>query len=90
MSDFHPGGMKVMVRAHAEADLRDALHGIEVPTLLLYGDQDVRSPVKIGEDLHAQIPGSRLVVMPGAGHVSNFEAPERFNAEVRSFLRSVT
>ena len=88
MSDFHPAGMKAMVRALAEADLRDVLPRIKVPTLLLYGDMDVRSPVSIGEALHAQIPGSKLVVTPGAGHVSNFEAPERFNAEVRSFLRS--
>lgn len=88
MSDFHPAGMKAMVRGLAEADLRDVLPHIKVPTLLLYGDMDVRSPVSIGEALHTQIPGSKLVVMPGAGHVSNFEAPERFNAEVRSFLRS--
>jgi pimeloyl-ACP methyl ester carboxylesterase len=89
MSDFHPAGMKLMVRALAEADLRDVLPRIEVPTLLLYGDMDVRSPVSIGEALHAQIPGSRLVVLPGAGHVSNFEAPERFNAEVLRFVRSM-
>lgn len=88
MSDFHPAGMKAMVRGLAEADLRDVLPHIKVPTLLLYGDMDVRSPVSIGEALHTQIPGSKLVVTPGAGHVSNFEAPERFNAEVRSFLRS--
>lgn len=88
MSDFHPPGMKAMARAVAVADLREVLPRIEVPTLLLYGDKDVRSPVNIGEALHAQIPGSKLVVMSGVGHVSNFEAPERFNAEVRSFLRS--
>jgi len=87
MSDFHPPGMKAMVRALAEADLRDVLPCITVPTLLIYGDKDVRSPVTIGEDLHGQIPGSKLVVIPGAGHVSNFEAPERFNAEVREFLK---
>ena len=90
MSGFHPPGMKAMVRALAEADLRDVLRLIEVPTLLLYGDQDVRSPVSVGEALQAQIPASRLVVIPGVGHVSNLEAPERFNAEVRSFLRSKT
>jgi len=60
-----------------------------VPTLLLYGDKDVRSPLHIAEALHARIPGSRLVVMAGVGHVSDMEAPERFNAEVRGFLRSV-
>ena len=34
-------------------------------------------------------PGSRLVVTPGVGHAANMEAPERFNAEVRGFLRSL-
>jgi pimeloyl-ACP methyl ester carboxylesterase len=86
LSDFHPPGMKAMVQALAEADLREVLRLIAVPTLLLYGDRDVRSPVSIGQALQAQIPKSRLVVIPRVGHLSNFEAPERFNAEVRSFL----
>jgi pimeloyl-ACP methyl ester carboxylesterase len=90
MADFHPQGMKVMVRALAEADLRDVLRLVEVPTLLLYGDQDVRSPVSVGQALNAQIPASRLVIIPGAAHLSNFEASERFNAQVRSFLSSAT
>lgn len=90
MSDFHPRGMKAMVRALAEADLRNVLRLIEVPTLLLYGGKDVRSPVSVGQALQAQIPASRLVVIPEVGHLSNVEAPGRFNAEVRSFLRSVT
>ena len=45
------------------------------------------SPVRRGE-LHARIPDSTLVVMPGVGHQSNVEAADRFNDEVRSFLRS--
>src|SRR6266511_3839897 len=36
-----------------------------------------------------RVIGSRLVVMPGVGHQSGMEAPDRFNAEVRGFLRSV-
>jgi pimeloyl-ACP methyl ester carboxylesterase len=88
MLDFHPPGMKAMVRALAEADLRDVLPLIEAPTLLLYGDRDMRSPVSVGEALHAEIRTSKLVVIPGVGHLSNFEAPQRFNAEVRSFLSS--
>lgn len=89
MSEFHPAGYRAMAYAFAEADLRDVLPHIDVPTLLLYGDADRRSPLNVAEDLHAQIPTSGLVVMPGVGHLSNLEAPERFNAEVRSFLRSV-
>jgi len=89
MSDFHAAGVRSMATAFAEADLRDVLPRINVPTLLLYGDADRRSPLNVGQDLHARIPTSRLVVMHGVGHQSNIEAAERFNTEVRSFLREV-
>jgi pimeloyl-ACP methyl ester carboxylesterase len=86
---FRPVGQRVMVRTVSEQDLRDVLPRISVPTLLLYGDRDVRSPASVGEELHARIPSARLVVLPGVGHVSNLEAPELFNAEVRRFLQSL-
>src|SRR3990170_1408912 len=86
MSEFHPVGMKAMALAFAKADLRDMLPTIEVPTLLLYGEADQRSPLNVAENLHSRIPASRLVIIPGVGHQSNLEAPEIFNAEVRRFL----
>ena len=90
MLEVRPAGMRPMVQGFAEADLRDVLPRIQVPTLLLYGDADQRSPLEVvARDLHAKIPGSRLVVMPRVGHQCDMEAPDRFNAEVRSFLRSV-
>jgi pimeloyl-ACP methyl ester carboxylesterase len=88
ISDFHPAGMRVMIQALAEADLRDVLPRVAVPTLLIWGDKDVRSPLTVAEDLHARIPGSRLVVITGAGHLSHAEAADRFNAELRSFFQS--
>ena len=87
-TDFHPAGLRASSRAFAEADLRDVLHRIIVPTLLLYGDKDVRAPLHVGEDQHARIPGSRFVVLDGVGHVCNVEGAERFNREVRAFLRA--
>jgi pimeloyl-ACP methyl ester carboxylesterase len=87
MADFHPAGMRVMLEAFAEADLRDVLPTIEVPTLLLYGAEDQRSPQDVAQALHAKIPAAELVTLPGVGHVSNLEAPEAFNREVRNFLR---
>lgn len=87
VSAFHPDGLRAMAQAFAEADLRDVLPRIAVPTLLLYGDQDTRAPLTVAEALHAAIPGSRLVVLPGVGHVASVEAPARFNAEVRAFLQ---
>jgi pimeloyl-ACP methyl ester carboxylesterase len=83
----HPAGFRAMARAAAE-DLRDALPHIDVPTLVLYGDEDVRAPPTVAEHLHTAISGSKLVVLRGAGHVCNIEAPEEFNKAVRDFLRS--
>ena len=89
MSEFHPAGARVMARSFAEADLRHVLPHVEVPTLLLHGERDERAPRAVADALHAGIRGSRLVVIPDAGHQINMEAPARFNSEVRAFLRSV-
>lgn len=70
MAESRPAGLRAMILAMAEADLRDVLPKIDVPTLLLYGEEDVRSPLSVAEELHAQIPDSTLVVMPGVGHQS--------------------
>ena len=86
MREFHPVGLRANARAFAAADLRDVLPRVTVPTLLLYGDRDVRAGRNVVRDIHAGIAGSKLVVIPGAGHACNIDAPERFNAEVRAFL----
>ena len=85
MRAFHPIGFRAMARASAE-DLRDVLSQVSVPTLLVYGDKDVRAPLTVAEDLHATISGSKLVVLSGVGHLCNIEAPEEFNGAVRNFL----
>jgi pimeloyl-ACP methyl ester carboxylesterase len=89
MLGFHPAGARTMALAFADADLRPVLPTIRVPTLLLYGEEDERAPQPVSQALHEGIPGSRLVTIPGVGHQHNLEAPDRFNAEVRAFLRSV-
>jgi pimeloyl-ACP methyl ester carboxylesterase len=87
VGEHHPAGTRTMARAMAEADLRDVLPRIDVPTLLLYGELDRRSPLSVAEELHAAIPGSELVVLPASGHVCNVEKPAEFDAAVRDFLR---
>jgi pimeloyl-ACP methyl ester carboxylesterase len=86
MRDLRPGGTRTMLAAMAEADLRGVLPQIEIPTLLLYGELDTRSPLAVAEELHREIPGSRLVVLPGVGHLASAERPDDFNAAVRGFL----
>jgi pimeloyl-ACP methyl ester carboxylesterase len=89
MQAFHPRGFRAMARASAE-DARDALPHIKVPTLLIYGESDVRAPLTVAQSLQAAIADSRLVVLPGVGHVCNIEAPAEFNTAVRSFLHDAS
>ncbi len=54
------------------------LRSIQIPTLLLFGDDDPIAPPTMGEHLQASIPGSRLVVVPGGGsHVFAEERPDQ-------------
>jgi pimeloyl-ACP methyl ester carboxylesterase len=88
MLGVHPVGLRAELRAFAKADLRDVLPTIEVPTLVLHGEHDQRAPLPVAEYLHAHIPGSTLVVLPGVGHISNVEAADQFNDAVRNFLHT--
>lgn len=88
MAEFHPAGYRAAAVASSEADVRDILAQISVPTLVLCGEHDrVTRPTEV-EKIHKGIPGSRFVLVASAGHVSNQEQPEAFNEAVRQFLRA--
>lgn len=89
LSDFHPAATRTSLQAFAEADLTDVFADVDVPTLLLYGELDVRSPRQVWEPIHEGIAHSKLVIMPEVGHMVDMEAAERCNAEIRSFLHGV-
>ena len=69
----------------AEADLRDLLAGLTLPTLLLHGDQDPLMPFGAAEMLAARIPRARLERFAGCAHAPFISAPERFTDLLRSF-----
>ena len=83
-----PESMRAQMSAMAEADLTEVLPRIEVPALLVWGEHDARSPLDVAREFERRIPGAELVVIPDAGHVSNLEQPDRFNAAVREFCRA--
>jgi pimeloyl-ACP methyl ester carboxylesterase len=83
-------GTEPMLHAMAEADLRDVLPTIDVPTLLVHGEEDERSPMAVARRLRDAIPGSTLVILPATGHQTNLEAPEPFDDAVRAFLTTAT
>jgi pimeloyl-ACP methyl ester carboxylesterase len=70
-------------------DSTPLLAGIDVPTLIVVGDEDVLTPPKEARAMHAAIRGSRLEVIPGAGHLSNLERPAAFNAALSDFVGSL-
>jgi pimeloyl-ACP methyl ester carboxylesterase len=89
VSEFHPAGFRLMSLSSAEVDTRELLPRITVPTLVLWGEDDRRSPLRVAEQFHAAIPTSELAIIPKAGHVSNMERPQEFNRHVRRFCLSV-
>jgi pimeloyl-ACP methyl ester carboxylesterase len=88
ISEFHPIGFRLMSLSSAEVDTTDLLPSIDVATLVLWGDDDRRSPHHIAQQLHSSIPNAQLAIIPSAGHVSNMEQPDVFNSEVLRFCLS--
>ncbi len=80
-------GMAGALEGMAErADSTPLLHTIEVPALVLVGENDELTPPAESESLAEHIPNALLRVIPGAGHVTCMEAPEVFNRELNAFL----
>jgi pimeloyl-ACP methyl ester carboxylesterase len=89
MADVRPESMRHTFEAIADADLSELLPRIDVPTLLIWGEEDLRSPPEsVARQFHEAIPDSQLVLIEGAGHVSNLERPALFNRAVRDFCRA--
>jgi pimeloyl-ACP methyl ester carboxylesterase len=67
-------------------DSTPLLGSIHCPTLILVGEEDVLTPPPLSETLHRGVSGSELALVPKAGHLSNLEQPEAFNAALARFL----
>ena len=85
LSDFHPLGFRLMATSLAIADTAPLLPTIDVPTLLVWGEEDRRSPLDVAHQFLDALPDAELALIPGAGHVSNMEQPNLFNAHVGRF-----
>jgi pimeloyl-ACP methyl ester carboxylesterase len=86
-ASVRPESMRVQLVVMADANLNEVLPTVSAPSLLIWGEQDARSPMHVARQFEEAIPGARLVGFPGCGHVSNLERPDAFNQAVRSFCR---
>jgi len=67
-------------------DYRDALAAaanVKAPTTIVLGERDMMTPAKAGKSLAAALPNSRVVVLPGAGHLMMVERPDELLAALR-------
>ena len=67
-------------------DVTDRLSEIDVPTLIVHGEEDPSIAPSQAEPMLEQLPDAEMAVVPEAGHTSNLERPEPVNAAIRSFL----
>ncbi|MEM9706832.1 MAG: alpha/beta hydrolase [Pseudomonadota bacterium] len=61
---------------------------IRTPTLIIVGEDDMLTPPAVSERMAEKIPNAKLVIVPEAGHLSNIEQPEAFNAALFAFLQA--
>jgi 3-oxoadipate enol-lactonase len=86
MADIDPAAYRLGAAAVWLADQRDRASRIDVPTLILVGEEDSITAPALSEALQTLIPGSALMRILGAGHLANIEQPGAFNSAIESFL----
>lgn len=68
-------------------DLRDIIHNIKCPTLLIWGENDTATPLSDAKIIESLIPDSGLCVIKGTGHYSFCERPYEAHAILNSFIK---
>lgn len=100
-SDLVKRGMIDMMRCRPEVlygdflacdrfDIMNQVERIDLPTLILCGNEDEMTPVKYSQFLHQRIKGSRLEILPSAGHMVMMESPGAFNERIKEFVATPT
>lgn len=74
------------VRACYEERTGD-ITSISIPSLVLWGEADTKTPASLSEELTADLPDARMVRIPRAGHLCMLDQPEAFANEILAFLR---
>jgi len=88
MAKIAPAAYRVGAEAVWLADQGARVAEIGVPSLVLCGGADVITPPALSLALIQLIPGARYEAIAGAGHISNLERSEAFNAVVGAFIRT--
>jgi pimeloyl-ACP methyl ester carboxylesterase len=86
--DLNPSGYANTIRALIEGTFpADRLSAIKSPTLVFVGEED--PALEAARLIHNNISSSKLVILPGAGHLANLDCPKSFNQTVLEFLNQI-
>jgi len=89
MAKIDQTAYKIGAEAVWLADQASRAHDIRCPALVLCGSADKVTPPALSTELSRLIPGARMELVEGAGHLSNLEQPQAFNTLVGAFIRGV-
>jgi len=89
MSRIDAAAYRIGAEAVWLADQRKRAAAIDVPTLVIVGEEDRATPPELSKQLADLIPGARLESIAGAGHISNLERPAEFDRIVEEFIAAV-
>lgn len=70
-----------------DADLREMVPSINIPALVLCGEEDLATPPSLGRELAAALPQARFALIPKAGHLPSLEQPQALAAAIQHFLQ---
>jgi len=87
--DRRPSVVAGDVRACDRFDIKGELDQVQIPTLIMVGDEDKMTPIRFSEELAKEINNPDLEVIQGAGHMLPLEQPEVVAKKVRGFMERV-
>jgi 3-oxoadipate enol-lactonase len=87
MSAMREDSYRKTLEASVAQDRGARLEDIQVPALVVSGDEDSVYPPALAQEVARRVPGAQLVMMQGAGHLPNLEQPRRFNEVVMDFIQ---
>ena len=87
MARIDPAAFRIGAKAVWLADQAGRAQATRVPTLVICGAEDTITPPALSHELMQLIPGARYEQIERAGHLTNLERPDDFNALVKAFIR---
>jgi pimeloyl-ACP methyl ester carboxylesterase len=79
-----------LAKSAIRSNLGEELNQIKLPTLLIWGNQDIITPPFVGEEFQKLIPNSELHFIDKCGHAPMMEVPDEFNVILGNFLKKLT